>query len=133
MNPLDYVKVTIGTLLLCGSIYGYVEHSRFETYKLEVKIAAEKQEAETKSIVKQQNITTEGIKNEYEARLTAVRNYYFRLHNTRASDLSPVPNTSITTDAITPYNRLAESCSETTIQLISLQEWIRKQENINAR
>ena len=130
MNLL-YVKVAIGALLLCGCFYGYVEHNRFETFKREVQVQAEKQEAKNESVKAQQDLVNKGIKNEYEAKLAAVRNYYSGLQrNPSGSSVPGISNPAIGTNESPAYYKLAESCSETTVQVIALQDWILQQAGV---
>ena len=99
--------------------------------KAEVTAAGKAQEANNVSVQKQQDLVTKGIKNEYESKLAAVRNYYGRVQfdsSSRAvSGISPAPKG---TDAETAYPILVGQCAETTAQLTSLQDWLNAQVGI---
>lgn len=137
MFPLPisfYVYIALGALAIGGIGYGRYEHNNYVEFKKDVSIQAEKQKAETESIKKQQEITTKGIQDEYDAKLSLVRQYYangVRQPNGR-STMSGISTTSSLADAISSYNQLAASCAETTLQLTELQKWINQQVGINA-
>ena len=131
MFPLSvstYVKISILVVLICGSFYGGW-HSRdrdFTIYKDQVRIAAEKQIAETASIQKQHVLVTKGISDEYDAKLALIRQYYANgvRNNNGSSTVSGISTTSKLSNAAASYNVLAEQCTETTLQLIDLQKWM---------
>jgi len=103
----------------------------FTIYKNQVRIAAEKQTAQVESIKKQQEITTRGIQDEYNAKLALIRQYY--ANGVRQSGTSPMSGISSTTklsDAIAAYNQLASDCAATTLQTVTLQQWITEQMSI---
>jgi hypothetical protein len=91
------------------------------------------QEAEVKSIQKQQALVTKGIKDEYDAKLSAVRNYYKSTSMWNNASGSQVPGISAapsSADVITAYNVLAGQCAEATLQLVQLQKWLNEQVGI---
>ena len=134
MNLL-YVKFGIAIVLLLGAFAtGWSLRNRdFNDYKREVSMAAKAQEAHVESIKKQQELVTKGIKDEYDAKFNAVRNYYKSTSvwnngsSSKVSGLSPAPSA---TDVIASYNQLAGACAETTLQLVSLQKWLNEQVGI---
>ena len=130
MNLL-YVKVAIGALLLCGCFYGYVEHNRFEAFKREVEYAAKAAEARTKAVEQQHALITKEISNDYQTKLTAIRNFYASgVHNPSSGAMSGISAAPRGTDAETAYPILAGQCAETTQQLVSIQDWINQQAGI---
>jgi hypothetical protein len=130
---IDYVKITI-IAVICASVFGsgwWVGYSRYIEYKKSVEIAAKAQEAHVESIKKQQEITTKGIQNEYDAKLALLRQYY--ANGLRQPNSSGLPNFSATpsiADVSTAYTTLIGQCAQTTQQLVSLQEWINEQMGI---
>ena len=134
MNIL-YAKIIGGVLCVLGIFYAgwHLRDMDFMAYKKEVEHAAKVQEANTVSIQKQQELVTKGIKDEYDAKLSAVRNYYksTSMWNNNGSStvpgISPAPKLP---DVITAYNELAGRCAETTVQVIELQKWINEQVGI---
>ena len=129
---IDYVKVSLLgglCLILFGSGY-WMGYSRYIEYKKSVEIIAKTQEAHVESIQKQHELVTKGITNEYEAKLSALRNYYKSTSVWNKPSSSTMPSISTApsiTDVATAYNILARQCSETTQQLVSLQDWINAQ------
>ena len=128
---IDYAKLAIfGAVLSIAFGSGWwLGYSRYVEYKKSVEIAAKIQEAKVESITKQQALVTKGIENEYEAKLSAIRNYYkstsvWNNNTSKVSGLSAAPSA---TDVIASYNLLVGQCAETTAQTIALQDWIKSQ------
>ena len=129
---IDYVKISLLgglCLILFGSGY-WMGYSRYIEYKKSVEIIAKTQEAKVESIQKQHELVTKGIANEYEAKLTALRNYYKSTsvwNNPSSSKVSGISTAPTVADVATAYNLLAGQCAEATQQLVSLQEWTNQQ------
>ena len=125
-----YLALVLGSF---GAGY-YVEHLRFMDFKQEVQIAGEKQQAETASKIKEQEIINENIKQTYEARLTSIHSFYSGMLDTRSGVVSSDPNATITINGQT-HNLLlvAEQCAQTTEQLMTLQDWVNQQIALNAK
>lgn len=131
MNLL-YVKIGVASLLLLGIFYAgwHVRDVDFMAYKKEVQATAEKQEAKVESITKQQELVTKGIKDEYDAKLGALRNYYKSTSMWNNNGSSSVPGLSTapkSADVIAAYNELAGNCAQTTLMLVELQKWLNEQ------
>jgi len=132
---LLYVKI-IGGILCILSIFFAGWHVRdvdFMAYKKEVEHAAKAQEANTVSIQKQHELVTQGIKDEYDAKLTTLRNYYKSTsvwNNNGSSTMSSISTAPKSADVISAYNELAGNCAQTTLQLVELQKWINEQVGI---
>lgn len=107
------------------------ENNRFTAFKQEIAVVAAKKEAENISIQKQSDLVTKGIKNEYEARLTTLRNYYSSsLRNSSSGAMPPLSSSAIGADANSAYSVLAGQCAETTLTLVLLQDWIKQQSGL---
>jgi hypothetical protein len=136
MFPLPIsTYIYAGLILISISCFGYgrYEHNKYVTFKAQVEAVAAKQEAHIESITKQQALVTKGIENEYEAKLSAIRNYYkfTSVWNKPSSSTMPGLSTAPSAaDVIASYNILAGQCAETTAQTIALQDWIREQAGI---
>ena len=132
MFPLPisfYVYVALGALAIGGIGYGRYEHNNYVEFKKDVEVAQKEQAAKVESITKQQEITTKGIQDEYDAKLSLIRNYYANGVR-QPGGTKPVSGLSTTqqlSDAVTAYNVLAGQCAETTLQLVELQKWINEQ------
>lgn len=133
MSPIAYIKLgALALTVLISAYLGYsFEHNRFMAFKLQVEAAARVQEAKVESIQKQQDLVTKGIKNDYESKLAAVRNYYSSgVRNPSGSSMSGISPAPKGTDAETAYPILAGQCAATTVQLTSLQDWVNAQVGI---
>ena len=125
-----YVKIGLVVMVLLGA-YGAGWHSRdvdFSAYKAEVKAEADKQIAKNESIQKQQELVKKGIQDEYDAKLSLLRQYYSNgVRQPSSSTASPLSTTSSIANASAAYNQLAYQCSQTTLMLVELQKWLTKQ------
>ena len=130
-----YVKIGLVVMVLLGA-YGAGWHSRdvdFSAYKVEVKAEADKQIAKNESIQKQQELVKKGIQDEYDAKLSLLRQYYSNGVRQQSSSSSLPPNSGIAPkqfDALAAYNVLAGQCAETTLMLVELQKWLNEQMGI---
>ena len=126
-----YLKAILLIGLVCGIFFaGWHTRDRdFTIYKDQVRIAAEKQQAENESIKKQHELVTKGIQDEYDAKLALIRQYYANgvRSNNGASTVPGISSTSKLSDAIAAYNQLASDCAATTLQTVTLQQWIAEQ------
>ena len=129
LSVLTYVKIGLVALVLCGCVYlGYsFEHSRFMAYQERVETAGKAQEAKNEQIIKEQQVTTERITNDYKNQLARVHSYYSGLHNSSGGSMSSPSNTLVRINGFTTDPIFAEQCAATTAQLVSLQEWVREQ------
>ena len=131
-----YLKAILLIGLVCGIFFaGWHTRDRdFTIYKDQVRIAAEKQQAQTDAKIKEQEIINENIKQTYEARLTSIHSFYSGMLDSRSSIVSSDPNATITINGQT-HNLLlvAEQCAQTTEQLMTLQEWINQQAGLDAK
>lgn len=132
MFPLsinNWIMVGLSVIAMAGFTYGRYQHNQYIEFKQEIAVAVAKKEAENISIKKQSDLVNKGIKNEYEARLSAIRNYYSSgLRNSSSGELSAIPQSTISIDGKATNLQLA--CAYTTQQLISLQDWIKQQAEI---
>ena len=108
--------------------YSY-EHEKFMAYKHEVKLVADRQEQANLNVKKQSALVNKGIQNEYEARINATRNYFASGLRIQPSSgpVPAVPTAARSADAEAADSIFARQCTETTIQLTSLQSWVNEQ------
>jgi len=130
----NYIKIGLYLVFICGVFFaGWHTRDRdFTIYKDQVRIAAEKQIAENESIKKQQEITNKGIKDEYDAKLALLRQYYANgvRQPTSTGAMSGISSTAKLSDAIAAYNQLASDCAITTLQTVTVQKWLTEQMSI---
>ena len=109
----------------------YVEHLRFANYQEEVQAIAQKQEEHNESIKKQHELVTKGIQDEYDAKLSLLRQYYSNgVRQPSSGSMSNLSTTTAISNANSAYAELAGRCSETTLMLVELQRWVNEQSNI---
>ena len=124
-----YVKIGLAIALVLGIFgSGYrMGYSRYLEYKARVEATAKAQEAHNQAVEQEHQIINQGIQNEYEGKLAALRNYYGRMQlNPSGSPMSGISPTPKGTDAATAYPVLVEQCAETTLQVNLWQEWATK-------
>ena len=136
MFGLDQLAIKIAAAFLAAVVifsFGYYKghHSVqvvFDQYKAEVVAAADAQTQKTNEInVKNQKLFQE-TKNAYTAQLANLRTYYQLRLSKGGSAVSSVPYPAAGIDDYSPDNLppasvLAGQCAETTLNLISLQNW----------
>ena len=109
----------------------YVEHLRFANYQEEVQAIAQKQEEHNESIKKQHELVTKGIQDEYDAKLSLLRQYYSNgVRQPSSGSMSNLSTTSAISNANAAYAELASNCAQTTLMLVELQKWIAQQVGI---
>jgi hypothetical protein len=128
-----YAKIAAVALALALAYWAGYDRMRDKhlLFVAEVKRVGEAQEAANKSAIEIAETITEGVKNEYQARIDAVRSQYasrVRQCSSGGSQVSSASNTTTRADDLASDSRLAGLCAETTQQLISLQQWILKQQ-----
>ena len=126
----NYVKVGLYVVAVCGIFYcGFrIGNQRYLDYKRANDEVVAQQEIKIEAIKKEHELINKGIQDEYDAKLALLRQYY--ANGVRQSGTSSVPNISGTTklsDAIAAYNQLASDCAATTLQVVTLQQWINEQ------
>jgi hypothetical protein len=129
INPLYKVIGIIGLVaVLFGTGYyrGYsAEKKRFDAFKAELVASAKAQEKINQQIEQKNKLIADNSKREYEAKITSLRLYYDRL---RHPDTNKLPSAAITAhrvDEKTTDPIFIGQCAETTLQLVSLQDWIK--------
>ena len=126
---INYVKISF-LAGLCVVIFGsgwWMGYSRYIEYKKSIEIAAKEQEAKVESIQAQHELINQGIKNEYEGKLAAVKSFYSRVQlNPSSGSMSGISPAPKGTDAETAYPILAGQCAETTLQVNLWQGWAKQ-------
>ena len=128
INPLYKVIAIIGLIaVLFGTGYyrGYAsEKKRFDAFKSELEASAKAQEKINQQIEQKNKLIADNSKREYEAKIVALRHYYDRLRHSDTNNLPSATNTAHRVDEKTTDPVFIGQCAETTLQLVSLQDWI---------
>ena len=76
--------------------------------------------------VKEHENLSESIKSEYDARLSAIHNYYAdRVQpNSSSGNLPSVSKPSVCPNVCAPDTGFIRRCAQTTLQLTELQKWV---------
>lgn len=114
-------------IFFAGYYKGYkAENARFVDFKNEIAAKAQAQKEVVAQIEQKQKIITEGIENEYKAKLTAIELRYRRLYNGSGKpEVSGIPEAARA--AYEASQDFVLDCANTTQQLVSLQQWISQQ------
>lgn len=131
MIPNPYM--ILGAVVMIIAAYGTGYYKGYQVYvefKAEVAAAGKAQELLNQQKTEMHNVITEGVKNEYETKLAALRNYYSkRVQYPNGGNVPSLPNTTGSANGPAANPEFVGQCAETTAQLVSLQEWIRKIKN----
>ena len=132
MIPIPSVlMIKIGLALAACAIFYFMgyshEHKKFVAFQAEIAAIGKAQETINAAKVKEHENLSESIKSEYDARLSAVHNYYAQRvqPDTSSSNLPSVPKPSVCPNVPAPDAGLARRCAQTTLQLTELQKWVK--------
>ena len=135
--PSLYIYFGLGLIVLTLGIAVKVQSSRLESCKLEhqafvneVERIGKEQQLKVKQEIERQKKVTKDVSSDYENRLNLLRDTYARLRDQRSGQggVSAIPNAPRSIDEIsTDSIPLAGICAETTQQLNSLQDWVKRQ------
>ena len=104
------------------------EHKKFVKFQAEIAALGKAQESLNQAKVKEHEIITSGIKDEYEARLAAIHNYYpkrVQQPNASTNRLPTVSKPTACPVSAPTDTKLVERCARTTLQLTELQKWVK--------
>lgn len=128
-----YVKVIILGLLISIAAFGgwYMEHLRFNEYKVRVESLGKEAEIKNQAIQSEHQQVIKVLQDEHDAKLSLIRQYYANgVRNPSSSTVSNISNSTRLSEAITAYNELAGKCAETTLQVTEWQKWYEEHNNI---
>jgi hypothetical protein len=113
----------------CALLYflGYShEHEKFVKYQADVAALGKAQEQLNAALIEKHTLITTSIKDEYEASLSAVHNYYADwMRDTSSSPMPTISKPAKCPVAATTDTVSARQCAETTLMLTELQKWVR--------
>ena len=122
------ITAVAGALLIFGAGYlkGYLgERDKLIEFKAQIEAQAKAQEQINKAAAEKQAAVTQGIINEYKARLTTLRNLSNRLPDSATGAVPAVPSGTQGAFTAPSYPVLTGQCLETTLMLTTLQEWVK--------
>lgn len=124
---ISYARLAIigGVVFVVFGFGWYMGNSRYVAYKKEVEAVAQAQEEKVKSIRTQQELVNKATKENYEAKLSAIKSYYGGMRLSSSGQMPSLSDSS--TGANVEPSKLILDCAYTTQQLISLQDWIKQQ------
>jgi hypothetical protein len=129
-----FVKAGILVVLVCSIFFAgwHMRDRDFTIYKDQVRVESEKAQAHTETIKAEHALVTKGIKDEYDAKLNLLRQYYANgvRNNNGGNSVPGISTTTAVTNAASTYSILAGQCAETTLMLTELQKWITEQMGI---
>ena len=128
MVLLNWGWIGFALVALVAGFIGGCEHEKreFDLYKAKVEAAVDEQKRETEKINERNKEKTKEVASDYERRIAAIRAAYRGMHNDGTCPVPGPAEASGGIDARPSYDVLAESCAETTQQLISLQQFERE-------
>ena len=134
------IRWIAGILLALAVIFGIYykgrldERKLFNAYKAEVKAAAMAQEEKTRQIEAKNQRLFKETQDAYNTKLNALRTYYsMRITGKGGSGLPQIPVSAAGANGtaayelppLPPIETLAAQCAESTLTLVSLQEWVK--------
>ena len=120
---LNWSWVGIAVACFAAGLAGGCEHKQRQIDALLA--AGEAQNAQTAQTIQKHKQIAQDVKNDYENRIADIRAAY-RVRSPGSGLLPTSAKTSCGLDGNTTYNVLAERCTETTQQLVSLQDFIKE-------
>ena len=122
---LNWGWIGICAACLVAGFIGGCQHNHREIDRLLA--AGEAQNDQTTQTIKHDKQIAQEVKNDYQTRITAIRSAY-RVRTPGSGLVPPATQAPGGTDGTAAYAILAEQCTETTQQLVSLQDFIKETE-----
>lgn len=128
-----YAKIAIAVAVILAAYWkGYSdEHERFLKFQAEVAAIGKAQELANKNAIELSEVISEGIKDEYEVRIAALRSEYAKRMRNANSGSCPMPAVSKPAPSVVGTAddpAIIGLCAEETAKLVALQKWIIKQQ-----
>ena len=126
LTALSLVALIFGA----GYLKAYTtERDKLVQFKAQIEAQAQAQQQINKAAAEKQAAVTQGIVNEYKARLTNLRNLSNRLPDPGTGAVPAVPPSTQGAFTAPSYPVLTGQCLETTLMLTTLQEWVKSVSN----
>jgi hypothetical protein len=125
-----YAKIAAIAIALALAYWGGYDRMRDKhlLFVAEVKAAGEAQEAANKSAVEIAEVITEGVKDEYETRIAALRRQYagrVQQCNTGSGAVPSVSKPAPSAIGSADDPAIVGLCAEETAKLVALQKWVK--------
>ena len=129
MNTIAIYAVVVLTLFLSG--FGFDRYFFYAPYKAEVKAQSLAQQKINEATITQFKQATKKAEDDITKRTAAVHSLYQRLYpNTSGRGLPQTTGSKganeYSPNNLPPTSKLAEDCAVTTVNLLTLQEWVEK-------
>lgn len=129
MNTIAIYAVVVLTLFLSG--FGFDRYFFYAPYKAEVKAQSLAQQKINEATITQFKQATKKAEYDTTKRTAAVHSLYQRLYPTTSGKGMSQATSSQGANEYSPNNlpptsKLAEDCAVTTVNLLTLQEWVEK-------
>jgi type II secretory pathway pseudopilin PulG len=132
-SPISKIVAAISVVLLifgAGYLKAYTsEREKLIEFKALIEAQAQAQQQINKAAAEKQAAVTQGIVNEYKARLANLRNLSNRLPDTNTGAVPATPPSAQGAFTAPSYPVLTGQCLETTLMLTTLQEWVKSVSN----
>jgi hypothetical protein len=133
MFPIpNTLLIKIGIIVIALGLAYWAGYDRMRDKHLlfvaEVKAVGEAQEAANKSAVEIATVITEGVKDEYETRIAALRRQYagrVQQCNSGGGQVSTIPKPAPSAVGTADDPAIVGLCAEETAKLVALQKWIK--------
>ncbi len=125
-----YAKIGIAVAIILAAYWkGYSdEHERFLKFQAEVAAVGKAQELANKNAIQLAEVINEGVKDEYETRIAALRRQYagrVQQCNSGSGAVSTIPKSSPSVNGTADDPAIIGLCAEETAKLVALQKWIK--------
>jgi hypothetical protein len=125
-----YAKIAAIAIAIALAYWGGYDRMRDKhlLFVAEVKAAGEAQEAANKSAVEIAEVITEGVKDEYETRIAALRRQYAGRVQQCGTSSGSVPSVSKPAPSVAGTAddpAIVGLCAEETAKLVALQKWVK--------
>ena len=125
-----YAKIAAVAIVLALTYWAGYDRMRDKhlLFVAEVKSIGEAAEAANKSAVEIAEVITEGVKDEYEARIVALRRQYagrVQQCGTSSGQVSTVSKSATSVAGTADDPAIIGLCAEETAKLVALQKWIK--------
>ncbi len=125
-----YAKIAAAVIAIVIAYWAGYDRMRDKhlLFVAEVKAVGEAQEAANKSAVEIAEVITEGVKDEYETRIAALRRQYagrVQQCGTSSGQVSTVSKSSPSVAGTADDPAIVGLCAEETAKLVALQKWVK--------